>query len=536
MDFPPTISDLRTLQVTILDRDSLPIGVVGSSNFVFDESERQLQLRDVFEHQLNSKHTLRLGADLVTSQFRLTGASTNPVGAYEVVNEGNIPSVNGRYRLQDIPANVFVRSYTIDAAQKQVDLTQSMYAAFIEDIWRPTSTLTLRTGVRWDYDDLTSRGASSADLTNIQPRTSFTWWQSPRTVWRGGVGMHSGRLPYAVYSDAIQFGPDGNQTVTFRGTDAPPFLQGPQSVDLNRSTLPAHEIRELFALGIKSPRSWQTTLGVQREVSDRLVAALDAVWVASRNLPRSWDLNASTRTIGVADSVGISVAEGDLSRPTQPVVGGYRRLTTTQSGGSASYGALYSVVRYRAANALALEANWVWSHAITNTEDINFNASVGNDFAAERADANNDRRHKITTRAVWTGRRNWTVSTIVDFQTGTPINRIANFRDLTGSGGAFGDGFIGNYQRYFGVPRNGERLPSALQANVSLARALSIGSHKWTARLDVFNVFNRLNSSGYATGVGGGGSASQVGRPGDPVLFTTAGPPRQLQLSLNWAR
>lgn len=535
-NFPPTKSDLQTPQVTILDRDSLPIGVVGSSNFVFDESERQLQLRNVFEHQFANRHTVQVGVDVVSSQFRLTGASTNPVGAYEVINEGNIPSVNGRFRLQDIPSSVFVRSYTIDAAQKQVDLTQALYAAFIEDTWRPTPTLTLSAGVRWDYDDLTSRGGSRTDLSNVQPRTSFTWWQSPRLVWRGGIGMHSGRLPYAVYSDAIQFGPNGNQTVTFRGADAPTFLNGPQAVNLNRSTLPAHEIRELFALGIKSPRSWQTTLGVQRQVTERLVLAVDGVWVASRNLPRSWDLNATTNTIGPSDTVSIPATVGDLARPTLPVAGGYRRLTTTESGGSATYGALYSVLRYRAANVLALEANWVWSHAITNTEDINFNASVGNDFTLDRADANNDRRHKISTRAVWTGRRNWMVSAIVDWQTGTPINRIANFRDLTGAGGAFGDGFIGNYQRYAGVPRNGERLPSALQANISLARSLHIGAHQWTARADVFNVFNRLNSSGVATGVGGGGSASQVGRPGDPILFTTAGPPRQLQLSLNWSR
>jgi hypothetical protein len=535
-NFPPTASDLQTPQVTILDRDSIPIGVVGSSNFVFDESERQVQVRDVFERQINSKHTVRVGADMVRSQFSLTGASTNPVGAYEVVNEGNIPVVNGRYRLQDIPSTVFVRSYTIDAAQKQVDLTQSLYAAFVEDLWRPTSSLTLRTGVRWDYDDLTSRGNSTADLTNIQPRASLTWWQSPRLVWRGGVGMHSGRLPYAVYSDAIQFGPEGNQTVTFRGSNAPRFLQGPQAVNLDRSSLPPREVRELFALGVKSPRSWQATLGVQREWSERLVVALDAVWVQSHNLPRSWDLNASTRTIGIADTIGIPVSEGDVFRPTLPVAGGFRRVTTTESGGRATYGALYSVLRYRAANALAIEANWVWSHAITNTEDINFNATVGNDFHLDRADANNDRRHKITTRAVWTGRRHWTVSGIVDFQTGTPINRIANFRDLTGSGGAFGDGFIGNYQRYFGVPRNGERLPSAVQANISVARALTFGLHQFAARLDVFNVFNRLNSSGYATGVGGGGSATQIGRPGDPVVFTTAGPPRQLQLSLHWTR
>ncbi len=535
-NFPPTHSNLRTPQVTILDRDSIPIGVVGSSNFVFDESELQFQLRDVFERQLSARHTLSVGVDVVSARFKLTGASTNPVGSYEVINTGNIPSVTGRYRLQDIPANVDVRSYTIDAAQKQVDLTQTLWATFVEDLWRPTPTVTIRTGVRWDFDDLTRRGASTADWSILQPRTSFTWWRSANEVWRGGVGLHSGRLPYAVYSDAVQFGPDGNQTVTFRGAQAPQFLQGPQAVDLDRSTLPPHEIRQMFALGITSPRSLQATLGVQREINDRLVASLDGVWVDSRNLPRSWDLNASDRTISPSDTLSLALTAGDVARPVLPVAGSYRRLTTTESGGSASYAALYASLRYRAAQSLSLEGTWVWSHAITNTEDINFNASVGNNFTLDRADANNDRRHKVTGRAVFTGRRGWEASAILDWQTGTPINRVAYFRDLTGAGGAYGDGFIGNYQRFHGVPRNGERLPSALQASASLARAFRIGDQRWTVRADLFNVLNRLNASGFATGVGGGGSATQVGRPGDPIAYVTAGPPRQVQLSLAWLR
>jgi len=179
-----------------------------------------------------------------------------------------------------------------------------------------------------------------------------------------------------------------------------------------------------------------------------------------------------------------------------------------------------------------VDANWTWSHAISNTEDINFNASVGNDFALDRADANNDRRHKATVRTTWTGVRNLTLSGIVDAQTGTPVNRVAFFRDLTGAGGAYGDGFIGNYQRFAGVPRNGERLPSALFVNASAAYDIHVGATSLTARADVFNLLNRVNASGFATGVGGGGSATQVGRPGDPITYNTAGAPRQIQLSI----
>jgi hypothetical protein len=128
--------------------------------------------------------------------------------------------------------------------------------------------------------------------------------------------------------------------------------------------------------------------------------------------------------------------------------------------------------------------------------------------------------------------RHLTLSGILDGQTGTPINRIAFFRDLTGAGGAYGDGFIGNYQRFAGVPRNGERLPAAVFLSGSAAWDIPVRGTVLTARADVFNLLNRVNASGFATGVGGGGSATQVGRPGDPITYTTAGAPRQVQLSV----
>jgi hypothetical protein len=360
------------------------------------------------------------------------------------------------------------------------------------------------------------------------------WAVSPSTIVRGGVGIFAGRLPYAIYSDAIQFGPTGSRAVTFEGADAPAFGAGPLAPQLDRTTLPAGEARELFALGLRTPRSRQATIGWQRLLAPSVSVAVDAVVVATRELPRSWDLNATTRRIGPADTVGLPLAIGDTFRPTAPVPGGFRRRTTTASGGRAHYAALNSSLRWLPVSSVALDARWTWSRARTDAEDINFNATQGNDFAAEWADAINDRRHHVTTRAAWEGRR-WSLATIVDWQTGTPVNRVAFFRDLNGSGGTFGDGFIGNWQRFAGVPRNGERLPSAFTVNLSTGWRARVAGSDLRLRAEVFNVLNRVNASGYANGLPGGGSRTQVGRPGDPIVIAAAAPPRQVQLSVEWA-
>lgn len=548
-NFPPAASSFETPQVVIRQvearpsggSDTVDVGVVGSSNFVFDERETQIQLREVFESALGGRfdgHTIRLGADVWRSAFQLAASSTNPSGAYVVLNEGNITrQPEGRFRFADIPSDVRVLAYTVDAAQKQVDLSQTLVGAFVEDRWRVTPSLTIIAGVRWDYDDLTSRGGSSPDLDNVQPRASVNWVAGPLTVLRAGAGLYAGKFPYAIYSDAIQFGPNGNRTVTFADDEAPAFLQGPRSATLDRSTLPPGEIRELFALGLEQPMSRQISGGVQRQIGARAALSLDAVWVDTRHLPRSWDLNASARGIGPADTVSLPVSIGDQFRPIEPVAGGFRRNTTSESGGRSTYAALFTALRVDVARTVALDANWIWSRARNDTEDINFNATQGNRFDLEWADAINDRRHQATARVTFTGVRNLTLAGIGDFQTGTPINRIAFFRDLDGSGDTFGNGFLGNQDRFFGVPRNGERLPSAFLLHLSAAYALPVatGPGSIELRADVFNVFNRVNPSGIANGIPGGGSRTQVGRPGAPIEIANAGPPRQFQFSARYA-
>ena len=557
--FPPTRSDFTRPQVTILAPDSSVQAIVGSSNFVFDETERQLEFRNVFESILGGGHTIRIGAEATRSWFQLTGASTNPNGSYTVFNDGNIFTSGEFLSIADIPTNVRVQRYTIDANQQQVDLTQTLVGAYVEDQWRVTPSLALVAGIRWDYDDITSRGASSPDLDNFQPRLSVNWYRTPTTVVRAGAGLYTGKLPYAIYSDAVQFGPDGNAVVSFEGLSAPAFGQGltREALQARRGELPAHEERALFALGLSQPLSYQASVGIQAQLGPRWAVTVDATWVETRNLPRSVDLNAITRPLGVADSVARDVGFGDASRPVAPATGSFRRLTTTQSAGRGRYQALITTLRRQIGQAWSVDGNWVWSRAQNDTEDINFNATQGNCFGAdfrdaitgspcstsEWADAINDRRHKVTLRAVYTAGSRLRLAAIGDWQTGQPVNRVAGRTnadgsfstfDLDGSGPIFGEGFVGNLDRFVGVARNGERLPNFLEFSASATHMIGVGANLLELRADVFNVLNATEWGNYANGVPGGGSRTQAGRPGDPITLRSPGRPRQVQLSARY--
>ena len=544
-NFPPTASSFSTPQVTIVANDPARPGntitqaVVGSSNFVFDESEKQFQFRTEHRRELGERNTISTGVDISRSAFELTGSNTNPIGSYTVLNEGNInPSAGRFYTFADVPQNVKVLRYQIDARQKQVNLSQLVSSAWFEDRFTPSASVTVNAGLRWDYDDLTSRGESKPDLNNFQPRLSINWTPGDRSVIRAGAGRYTGKFPYAIYSDAVQFGPEGNATITLEGAQAPAYLQGPRGPSLasQTSTFPPREIRRLFALGLKQTYSDQISLGFQYQLSTSVGVTVDAVATQTNNLPLSWDLNADTRGIGPNDVTSVPVSVGDTYRPVAPATGSYRRLTTSASRGEANYIGLTTAVRWQPEHTILLDANYTLSRARNNTEDINFNATQGNNFAAEWADAVNDRRHKVSLRAIYTGVKHLSLSTVFDVQSGTPINRIAGFCgasycDLDGSGDTFGNGFIGNQDRFYGVQRNGERLPTATLMNVGAGYQLG----PVQLRGDVFNVFNTRNVSGYANGLPGGGARTQVGRPGDPIVYPSAAPARQVQFSARYA-
>ncbi len=538
--YPPTESSFSVPQVTIVAASGLPLATVGSSGFQYDHTERQLNLKDVFERRWG-RHTAQAGVDLLHGWFTLLGSGTNPAGSYTVIDSGGaIRPAGPLVSIADVPADIPVKSYTVDASPQTVRSSQTVIGAFVQDRWDLSPTLRLTLGVRWDYDDLTGRGLSSPDLDNVQPRAAFNWRPDPRTVVRGGAGVYTGKLLYTIWSDALQFGRDGATVVTFFAPNAPPFGQAPTPAQLAaaRDTLPPREVREPFPRGLRSPTSYQVSLGFERRLSPSWGVSVDAVHVRTRNLPRLWDLNAVQRPLTPADSVDRpcsgSACPGDPFRPTPPVPGGVRQDLTTDTGGRSSYWGLYTTVRHAFSRTWSADLTWIWSRARNDTEDINFAATQGNDFALEYADAVNDRRHKLTLRTLYTPFGRVRLAAVADYQTGTPINRIAFFRDLDGSGGVGGNAYTGNFDRFYGVPRNGERLPGSFELNASVAYLLPLGRRDLELRADVFNLLNRTNESGYANGIPGGGPRTQVGRPGDPVAFTSAGRPRQTQVSVTY--
>ena len=580
-------------QVVVRDPSGLVAAVVGNPGFVFDNLEETWQATHSLQRTFGA-HTMRVGADVIVSDFALLGGG-NPDGNFTVdLTAGQLASLTSRglaLSAQDVLAlNPAVANYAVELRPQSFGTSQSLIALYIEDQWQLAPDLTATLGLRWDYDTLTEQGGGDGDSDNIAPRFALNWQPDARSSVRFGAGIFTGKLSYAVISDALQRNttsagfvsqlgqlqaagliPAGVDLadITFDGnlTVAPPCATvaacpAPDAVQALRDTATLGEARILSPTGYDNPWSVQLSGGYQYQATDNLTLSLDALYSRSHDLVRLRDLNApapftpnlanlteaniaalralpdNAARFALAQSLGLvrSQADADASRPVALVPGGARQITVSETAGEAEYLALIlQAIKTRGADDYAFRVSYTLSRLTNNTDDINFRAANANDFSTEWGPSANDRRHVISAVGNLYPADGLTVTLAGLFQSGQPVNlvpdaRIFGTQDLNGDGASFGENFVGNSDRYPGERRNSARLPWSATIDLGLRYALPVAGGRIEASADVFNLLNTNNESGFANAATTSNQVQFGG--GAPFVQRNAGPPRQFQFGL----
>ncbi len=552
------------------------LGIVGSPGYSFDEYENTTQVGNTFTKAFQN-HTVKIGVDLISSAHSLNGEG-NPDGNYTVQlkNDSSFhPNPYSPFGLSDIPnaSELNVVGYNVEAANTQpFGLTQNLLSAFIDDNWKESARMAIDMGLRWDFDNLSKAGSDHYDWHNIGPRLAWNYQLTDdgKSVVRAGYGIYYEKIPYTVASDAMEFSTQRpaflqqlqilknkgilpantniNQ-ITFNGnasasyTSGVGYLQGlPQSqLAANLDSLPAQELRIANPFGLNNPYSDQLSIGFQRQVTDDITFSADGVLVNGENLVQLYDMNAPTpysSTPYAATNSARPMSNVDSSRPAGIPIGGARQITMSSTTGISRYRALIINIKRKFADNYMFNLAYTLSSNKNNTDDVNFRAEDGNNFAQEYGYASNDRTHVIALTGAYKLPTNTIISTNILIQSGQPIDRTVGYDnvaipgDFYGHGYQDGDGYAGNLDRYPGVPRNGERLPWSEQVDLSIIHPIPFGRFTMQLRADIFNIFNWVNYSGYpadATET----NRDQVGMPGDPIVYRSAGPSREYQFSAN---
>jgi hypothetical protein len=471
-------------------------------------------------------------------------------------------------------------------------IKQQYYVGYAQDEWRVNHNFTLNYGLRYDYyqplreaDNRIVKfnidtGALDPDTTpfyqskknNFQPRVSATYSITPKTVIKGGTGIFVGP---GQTEDQIQ--PIEAERIATTVTSGPldVYPVDPAAIRANFTSQPLNRSYQprAYANDYTLPEKvYQYSTSLQQEISANMAASVAYVGSQGRNL---FLRSIANRTVGVISngaSPATQVREFDIVTCADGRSGNgllcqgstlssiqrpFAEIDYKTSGGRDSYNAMQLALTRRAANGVALNAQYTLAYSKGTTGGSNEAATAGNnartiqDFEYDYGYNNFDVRHTFNVSALYqvpgtgTLKGGWSVGAIANARSGLPIQVFIARNDIvyvdaggnvfnspaadrtpvvnTPGGGlsratrrpdlvpgvdpyVVNGGLVFLNPAAFATPkpgtfgnleRNAIHGPNFWQADLVLAK--KVGPQRGPSgefRLEVFNVFNHTNLSG----------------------------------------
>ncbi len=303
----------------------------GRTNYPVTITERQAGLTDKLSlaaRAFGQEHLLRIGVELT----RVYGSAFQPTsrdGFFSFVSDTSA-----------LPGSAQIGVGFVDPASAE-DARDSrdswLVGAFIQDQWRPVSSLTVMAGIRYDAELYTLNQGETApwasdtvlqrvvgdrylntgdrvnDLDNVAPRLAVAWdvAHDGSTVLRAGYGVMYDRIPVqGAFSEEIAWR-WRIYVIQNPGTTDPGVLR--QRVIASGAASAPNLV--LLPDRLQTPSNEQWSVGIGRRVNDRLALNVDYVHQQLMNLPvtvRANAVNTVTRTRPLTSRYGDLVLWGDF--------------------------------------------------------------------------------------------------------------------------------------------------------------------------------------------------------------------------------
>jgi len=486
------------------------------------------------------------------------------------------------------------------------------YAGFVQDTIRVSKRLGLSLGARYDLQTFSTKGLVSnplwpdsgkvpMDTNNFAPRVGFAYsiGEERPLVIRGGFGLFYTRIPQ-IYASSVasdnglasnhlfldnadhyahqifpQYpSPLVNCPLMATSCAAPDGLSGFLSTEV-----------AAFAHNFKTPKVQQASLGVEREVANRLAVGVNYMYVHGVDLIRARDVNlpppvevsypvydsSDANLLGYYKVASFSTWQftPTLTCPFPPCINPLVRpipqlgaINVFESAASSIYHGLTVSVRRRMTSGVYFRLAYTFAHAIDDGQDAlvaGRPVTVQNSYAAgaERGPSVTDQRHRLSLSWIAEPRpfhrehellgkmlNDWKISGVVTMGSGRPVD-ARFFGDPNQDGN-------GSNDRLPGAGRNAFLGPDYATADLRLTRRLYLGDRvKLDLAVESFNLFNRDNQRVTISDDGFTGTAGEfllidkhIGinyfpahyqKPANFLRAADAYAPRQLQLALKLA-
>lgn len=511
-----------------------------------------------------------LRAFLTANNPALLPALTTPINALQSFNL-NLPIV-----------------YQQGFGTASVDSFTYRYGLYAQDTWKVRSNFTLTYGLRYSISD--EPFYMPLDKNDFQPRVGFSWdpFKDGKTAIRAGAGIFSGYTIYSVPNvtkTLSGFPGDPINIVLATATSAP--LGVPSSFAIyqtllaqgviGNSTISAAnltqfgitprpnaplEVRFRAEPDYETPTTYQASAGVQRDLGAGFSFELSYLFTRGLHLTRNRDINQYKASLFVAGTTNpcffrLGAAIPATCTGTLPATSDFLNPLRFQdniyeSSANSFYHAGTISVQRRFSNNFSLNAHYTFSKSIDEVTDFNSDFSAQNplNIRLDRALSSFDQRHRAVFSGVFgspvkgdsfAGKffRNWIFSPIFTAGSGRPFNLLLGF-DANNDGRSQSD-------RPFDAGRNTGIGEPFYSFDARLARRFPIRETMFLElTFEGFNLFNRTNLAGINNVVGSLTPAqlrvlsttrargNRAAAPTEPLGFTSASNPRQLQFGLRF--
>ncbi|HEY2382452.1 MAG TPA: carboxypeptidase regulatory-like domain-containing protein [Terriglobia bacterium] len=425
----------------------------------------------------------------------------------------------------------------------QAAITNKQTAAYIQDNFKAHSTLTLNFGLRYDIEF--QPPPVHRDRNNFGPRFGFSYSPDTKTAVRGGYGIYYSPLFEALSFEArvlngtqisqIFLPLTGLPALGVNTTSAQVWGLAEQLKVFGSRTLTANDIALLglrpgvtppvlisTSPKIVNPYSQQFSLGIDRTVSG---ITFSANYIGNRGVKLIRSRNDNLTQTGTN-------AFGPVDGPINPAI---LQDNRTETSGSSIYHGLALSVTKRFRRRYQILASYTVSKAIDDTTDFITDLQASNqlNLRAERGLSSFDQRHRLILSSVMEPVGGITVAPIFTYASGHPFNLLLGF-DANNDTNA-------NTDRPAFAGRNTGLGPNDIDFDLRVSRELRLrrdSNYRLEGLVEAFNLFNRVNFSGLNNIVGimpfstyrAAGDRNR--NPSDPLGFTSAFDPRQIQLGV----
>ena len=560
-------------------------------------------IRDVFSWT-KARHAIRMGGELSYNKTVQDVLLNN----YGVFTFNNSVTKNA---LADFMIGI-PSAVTQDAPVTA--LWNSWYgAAFVQDDFRLGSNLTLNLGLRWDVqtpgtdpqdrfttyvpgqqstarpdapagqlfygDPGIERGVIPISWTHVSPRVGIVWdpFGDGKTSIRAAGGVFYGSISGNAWNTMTNFQPWSTRLTfvnTGKGVNSAGVPQGATLANpyTNYPGGTPFPYQGTYAVGggifgvdqeFVWPRTFQTNVGIQRQLFSRMAVGAAYIGTFNRNLPFGRDVN-----YPVATSTATNNGTNILLRRPNPAFGA---VTLMDSDQSSDYNGLQLTFNMRQWHNVSLNGFYTYSKTMSSAQVMN-NTTQGLAQNYTRLDdeygrADTDQRHVFSLNmnweldyykgdnGFWSALLNgWAISPIVKIRSGLPFtvtngNVDANLDGQTNDrANQIGDPYIDNPtpQQWFNTaafaqnkvvtgnpvngntPRNSLEGPGFRVIDLAVSRDFRLPLGKLTFRAEATNAFNIVNYGQPGASVPSGTTSTTFG------VIRSARTMRQVQLGLRW--